>query len=199
MMAMSTLTKNKVAIFDFDGVLVESTGFWEEIMASTTKALKFNESYIEKISGKAFFYGIFSVKKFLSPRHLIFLLNICKKINQYYKQLKIRDDIKCLLQTLHKTHDIVIYSLSPKSIIMDCLKRNDLLQYVNRVITARIKKSKDFISITKNYSDSVYIDDKLTEAKKSCGIVKRIYVKHLHDRYEDNIIYIKEVRDAKFE
>lgn len=196
---MTIVKKNKLIIFDFDGIIVDSNVFWKRTIELTIKNLSLSSYQLQSLSGYSFFYGILKVKKFFKIKELLFLFNILKDIISFYDKISVDQRVVHYIESIkNMKHSIYIYSLTPVFIIKKVLRKNHMQTLVNKIISVKKKKPKDFIKMRKNFQKCLYFDDTYLEACKAKGIIDIIFLKGNMNIYHDNKIkQIKEINDVR--
>ena len=159
--------KNKVIfIFDFDGVVVDSVSFLYEIYTNFLKefGINGNQEEFNLLNGPK----LSEIVSFLKNKYHIQkdkneLIEIYQnKIASIYKNIKLNADVENILKWLkHKNITITLASSSKKEEILSVLKRYDLEQYFNFIITGddvkEAKPSPEIYNAVRNkYPNSEY-------------------------------------------
>lgn len=139
-------------LFDWDGCMAKTLAIW--MKAYKEVFAEYNQSPEEKeIALKAFgnwdgpvLFGIKDADSFMKK--------VVKKVNENYPTLELYEGVKTTLQTL-KEHDkkIALLTSSVESMVKASLKRQDLTEYFDVVLTAE--------SVTKHKPDPEIVEKAL--------------------------------------
>jgi len=160
------LEKDLIFIFDFDGVIADSVSSLYEIYTNFLKqfGINGNQEEFNLLNGPK----LSEIVSFLKNKYHIQkdkneLLEIYQnKIASIYKNIKLNADVENILKWLkHKNITIALASSSKKEEILSVLKRYDLEQYFNFIITGddvkEAKPSPEIYNAVRNkYPNSEY-------------------------------------------
>ena len=196
------MKKNKVIIFDLDGVLINSAPNMEYALKETSKKLKINLKFSEyrKHLGLPF-------KKIVKKMGFYKDVKSIKKYYEYFSKkklskIKIKNEYIKKLNQLKKNHYLAVFTSKSKIRTNIILKRYNLFDKIITSDDVRFGKPhaqgirKILTSLKLKPKDALYIGDSLFDYKagKSAG-VSYYHASWGYDKKINKIKYIKKINN----
>ncbi len=175
----------KLVIFDFDGVLVNTTDLWFEINKESNPHLSFevykdlsNGNFHEEV-GKAIKSGSYVIDK---DSHLVY--------RDKLRHHGVPPEIKSLVEKLSKDFSLFVVSSGRENSIEEHLEREGLLNYFEGIFgynfhLSKVEKLKHVISLSGDHEgNALFVTDTLGDIRESteAGVRSVGVTWGLHDR-----------------
>lgn len=161
--------KMKLALFDFDGVLVDTLGIAYGINNEEDPSLSI-ETY------KSFFEG--NIHSAIAEGRKKHIPDFADRYSLQARELKIPEELRQLVISISEYSTLSIISSSETSVIKEILDREKISSYFSDILGSDVHQSKvsKISNLLKKYNtspeDSVFVTDTLGDIKEAqeCGV-----------------------------
>lgn len=205
-----------VALFDFDGVILQSSpikvqGFLDCFESEPAEALETIRAYATVHGGVSRFDKFRHIYKRILNRPLseACLVELCAKYSErVFERVAAApfvNGVRTLLDAIHTETHCYVVSGTPQDEVRELVKRRGIAHYFRDVVGSPASKAELTRAIVARHDDSsrlVFIGDAITDydAAKSCGIAfLGVAAEGNRDVFPPDVVVVDDLREYRFQ